>query len=122
MTLPSMTLLYVDNPLNSAAFYQRLLGQAPVALSPGFALFVLNNGFKLGMWAKQGVKPAATLTGGGGELGFLCLDPQEVEARYNQWRELGLTIEQTPTEMEFGYTFVARDPDGLRLRVYALSE
>jgi hypothetical protein len=66
MTLPSMTLLYVDNPLNSAAFYQRLLGQAPVELSPGFALFVLNNGFKLGMWAKQGVKPAATLTGGGG--------------------------------------------------------
>ncbi|MHC9212195.1 VOC family protein [Serratia marcescens] len=122
MTLPSMTLLYVDNPLNSAAFYQRLLGQAPVELSPGFALFVLNNGFKLGMWAKQGVNPAATLTGGGGELGFLCQDPQEVEARYNQWRELGLTIEQTPTEMEFGYTFVARDPDGHRLRVYALSE
>lgn len=54
MTLPSMTLLYVDNPLNSAAFYQRLLGQAPVELSPGFVLFVLNNGFKLGMWAKQG--------------------------------------------------------------------
>lgn len=54
MTLPCMTLLYVDNPLNSAAFYQRLLGQAPVELSPGFALFVLNNGFKLGMWAKQG--------------------------------------------------------------------
>ena len=78
MTLPSMTLLYVDNPLNSAAFYQRLLGQTPVELSPGFALFVLNNGFKLGMWAKQGVKPAATLTGGGGELGFLCQDPQEV--------------------------------------------
>lgn len=49
-------------------------------------------------------------------------DPQEVEARYNQWRELGLPIEQTPTEMEFGYTFVARDPDGHRLRVYALSE
>ncbi|AWQ47796.1 VOC family protein [Serratia marcescens] len=122
MTLPSMTLLYVDNPLNSAAFYQRLLGQAPVELSPGFALFVLNNGFKLGMWAKQGVKPVATLTGGGGELGFLCQDPQEVEARYNQWRELGLPIEQTPTEMEFGYTFVARDPDGHRLRVYALSE
>jgi len=24
--------------------------------------------------------------------------------------------------MEFGYTFVARDPDGHRLRVYALSE
>ncbi|BEN63744.1 drug:proton antiporter [Serratia marcescens] len=122
MTLPSMTLLYVDNPLNSAAFYQRLLGQTPVELSPGFALFVLNNGFKLGMWAKQRVKPAATLTGGGGELGFLCQDPQEVEARYNQWRELGLPIEQTPTEMEFGYTFVARDPDGHRLRVYALSE
>ncbi|WP_211129421.1 VOC family protein [Serratia surfactantfaciens] len=122
MTLPSMTMLYVDNPLNSAAFYQRLLGQAPQELSPGFALFVLNNGFKLGMWARQKVEPAATLTGGGGELGFLCQDAQEVEARYNQWRELGLTIEQTPTEMEFGYTFAARDPDGHRLRVYTLSE
>ena len=70
---------------------------------------------------QTGVKPAATLTGGGGELGFVP-GSAEVEARYNQWRELGLPIEQTPTEMEFGYTFVARDPDGHRLRVYALSE
>lgn len=66
MTTPNMTLLYVDNPENSAAFYRRLLGQAPVELSPTFALFVLSSGLKLAMWSKHSVEPAATATGGGG--------------------------------------------------------
>lgn len=122
MTTPNMTLLYVDNPENSAAFYRRLLGQAPVELSPTFALFVLSNGLKLAMWSKHSVEPAATAAGGGGEIGFMCELPQQVDALYQQWREQGLEMIQPPVTLDFGYSFVACDPDGHRLRVYSLSE
>lgn len=122
MTTPNMTLLYVDNPENSAVFYRRLLGQAPVELSPTFALFVLSNGLKLAMWSKHSVEPAATVTGGGGEIGFMCELPQQVDALYQQWCEQGLAMIQPPVTLDFGYSFVACDPDGHRLRVYSLSE
>ncbi|HCK01480.1 MAG TPA: drug:proton antiporter [Serratia grimesii] len=122
MTTPNMTLLYVDNPEKSAAFYRRLLGLAPVELSPTFALFVLSNGFKLAMWSKHTVEPAATVTGGGGEIGFMYEESQQVDALYQQWHEQGLEIIQPPVTLDFGYSFVAIDPDGHRLRVYNLSE
>jgi predicted enzyme related to lactoylglutathione lyase len=117
-----MTLLYVDNPETSAAFYRRLLGQAPVELSPTFALFVLSNGLKLAMWSKHSVEPAATATGGGGEIGFMCELPQQVDVLYQRWSEQGLKMIQPPVTLDFGYSFVACDPDGHRLRVYSLSE
>ncbi|QGH63899.1 VOC family protein [Serratia proteamaculans] len=122
MTTPNMTLLYVDNPENSAAFYRQLLGQAPVELSPTFALFVLSNGLKLAMWSKHSVEPAATATGGGGEIGFMCELQQQVDALYQRWCEQGLEMIQPPVTLDFGYSFVACDPDGHRLRVYSLSE
>ncbi|MFN1140337.1 VOC family protein [Serratia quinivorans] len=122
MTTPNMTLLYVDNPETSAAFYRRLLGQAPVELSPTFALFVLSNGLKLAMWSKHSVEPAATATGGGGEIGFMCELPQQVDVLYQRWSEEGLKMIQPPVTLDFGYSFVACDPDGHRLRVYSLSE
>ncbi|HFJ4329684.1 VOC family protein [Serratia liquefaciens] len=122
MTTPNMTLLYVDNLEKSAIFYRHLLGQEPVELSPTFALFVLSNGLKLAMWSKHTVQPGATVTGGGGELGFLCELPQQVDALYQQWRDRGLNIIQPPVTLDFGHSFVATDPDGHRLRVYSLSE
>ena len=35
----------------------------------------------------------------------------------NQWKKLNLKIELEPQMLDFGYTFVANDPDGHRLRV-----
>lgn len=121
MTTPNMTLLYVDSSEKSVVFYRRLLGREPVEFSPTFALFVLSNGFKLAMWSKHTVEPAATAAGGGGEIGFLCEQPQQVDALCQQWRELGVEIIQQPVSLDFGYTFVATDPDGHRLRGYALN-
>lgn len=122
MTTPSMTMIYVDSPAKSAEFYRQLLGAEPVEQSPTFALFILSNGFKLGMWSKHTVEPAATATGGGTETCFMCEQPQQVDALYQQWRDKGLTIVQSPVELDFGYTFVAADPDGHRLRVYKLND
>ncbi|HEY0783380.1 MAG TPA: drug:proton antiporter, partial [Thermoanaerobaculia bacterium] len=68
---PSLVILYVDQPEASSAFYAELIGRQPVETSPTFCLFVLGSGVKLGLWSKHTVEPAATATGGGGELCFL---------------------------------------------------
>ncbi|MBU6961261.1 VOC family protein [Pseudomonas sp. CVAP len=115
-------LLYVDSPATSANFYSRLLDKPPVELQPTFALFILDSGLKLGLWSRHTVEPAAEAAGGGGELGFSVADEQAVDTLYAAWTAQGLRIAQEPIELDFGYTFVALDPDGHRLRVFALSE
>ncbi|WP_263140313.1 VOC family protein [Pseudomonas sp. RIT-PI-AD] len=122
MTDPRYLLLYVQDPLASAAFYADLLGKTPVESSPGFTLFVLDNGTKLGFWARPTVKPdARPASGDHGELGFPVADAQAVDALYAEWSRRGVTMAQTPTSLDFGYTFVGLDPDGHRLRAFALT-
>jgi predicted enzyme related to lactoylglutathione lyase len=111
-------LLYVDNPAASAAFYANLLDKQPLDASPTFAMFGLDSGVMLGLWAKHNVEPVATPVGGS-ELGFSVADEGTVDAHHEAWKKQGLRIAQQPVEMDFGYTFVALDPDGHRLRVYA---
>jgi catechol 2,3-dioxygenase-like lactoylglutathione lyase family enzyme len=121
MPIPSYTLLYVDSPPASAAFYAGLLGREPVESAPTFALFLLNGGAKLGLWSRHTVEPAATAAGGGCEIGFSVADAATVETIHDDWRGRGLPILQPPTAMDFGHSFVALDPDGHRLRVFALT-
>jgi len=116
---PNFVLLYVDSPPKSVAFYRELLGHAPVEEHATFALFVLSSGIKLGLWSKAEVKPATTARAGGSELCFTVDSADRVRATHAAWAERGLPILQTPTEMDFGHTFVAADPDGHRLRVFA---
>lgn len=118
---PNFVLLYVANPVVSAEFYADLLGDRPVETSPTFAMFALESGVMLGLWSRQHVEPPATSTGGGGELAFAVADNDRVNEIYEDWRERGLPIAQRPTQMDFGYTFVALDPDSHRLRVFAPS-
>jgi len=113
-------LLYVDNPVASANFYAGLLDKKPVESSATFALFVLNSGVKLGFWSKHTVEPGATAVGGS-ELAFSVADNNTVRNWHADWMKRGLPIVQAPTEMDFGFTFVATDPDGHRLRVFAPS-
>jgi catechol 2,3-dioxygenase-like lactoylglutathione lyase family enzyme len=122
MTTPNFVILYVDQPQRSGAFYSALLGREPVESSPTFVLFVLDAGFKLGLWSRHTVEPAAAAAGGGAELVFAVDTPSAVDATHSEWAGHGLTILQGPSEMDFGRTFVALDPDGHRLRVYWLSD
>lgn len=115
---PNFFLIYVDNPMASAAFYEDLLEHGPVESSPTFAMFALSSGARLGLWSRHTVEPAATGVGGG-ELAFAVESRDRVEALYGNWRARGLSIAQPLTKMDFGYTFVALDPDGHRLRVFA---
>ena len=121
MTDPNFILLYVDNPTASAAFYSELLGHPPVEASPTFVMFALSSGVMLGLWSRHTVEPAAAARGGGSELAFTVANADAVHAMHKDWSQRGLTIAQKPTDMDFGHTFVALDPDGHRLRVFAPS-
>lgn len=115
---PTMTILYVDKPATSAAFYERLLGLAPAELSETFALFVLPGGLVLGLWSRATVEPAATLTGGGCELAIRAATAALVDETHATWKAQGVTVLQSPVTAEFGRTFTIADPDGHRIRVF----
>jgi catechol 2,3-dioxygenase-like lactoylglutathione lyase family enzyme len=115
---PNFLVLYVDDPAASAAFYRDLLGREPVEASPTFVMFALDGGPMLGLWSRRTVEPAAAAGGGGAELAVAVADGA-VDATFADWTGRGITIVQRPTTMDFGRTFVALDPDGHRLRVFA---
>jgi len=119
MQPPNFILLYVESPSASAAFYQKLFGRPPVESGEHFAMFAFDNGFKLGLWMRQDVKPNPASEPGAAEMIFAIEAKQAVNALCADWRKLGLSIAQEPTGMDFGYTFVALDPDGHRLRGFA---
>jgi len=118
---PNFILLYVDSPNASAAFYADLLGHAPVEASPTFALFALDSGVMFGLWSKHTVEPSAPTQFGGSELAFAVADAETVRAKHREWKARGLPVVQAPIDLDFGHTFVALDPDGHRLRVFAPS-
>jgi len=116
----NLIILYVDNPLASASFYAALLDRPAIEAAPTFAMFAMPSGVNLGLWSRHTVQPPA-MGAGGGEIAFAVGDKEAVAATHAQWRARGLPIAQGPTEMDFGFTFVALDPDGHRLRVFAPS-
>jgi predicted enzyme related to lactoylglutathione lyase len=118
MSDPNFVILYVGNPTDSVAFYADLLGKAPVEASPTFAMFALESGTMLGLWAAHTVEPAATSVGGA-EIAFAVDGIDTVHSMHATWSAKGLRVVQAPTGMDFGFTFVALDPDGHRLRVFA---
>jgi catechol 2,3-dioxygenase-like lactoylglutathione lyase family enzyme len=114
---PDFMLLYVNDPTASARFYGDLLGKQPLDASPGFVMFALNDGMRLGLWGKDTVAPAPNQPGGF-EIGWPVESDAEVDSLSIEWSARGVTIAQHPETMSFGRTFTALDPDGHRLRVY----
>jgi catechol 2,3-dioxygenase-like lactoylglutathione lyase family enzyme len=117
MTDFNFVLLYVDDPAASAVFYAALLGHKPIEEAPTFVMFALDSGVKLGLWSRTTVAPAADAAGGS-EIAIAVAGRSAVEALHDTWRARGVTIIQAPTDMAFGRTFAAVDPDGHRLRVF----
>ena len=119
MANPNFFIVYVDNPPASAAFYTTLLGRPPVESAPGFAMFALDSGVMLGLWKRQEVLPVVDKLGAGAEVAFAVEGDTAVDECHKTWSGRGLPILQQPVRLDFGYTFVAQDPDGHRLRVFA---
>jgi catechol 2,3-dioxygenase-like lactoylglutathione lyase family enzyme len=111
-------LVYVENLAASEAFYASILGRPAIEASNTFAMLPAAPGLMLGLWRRDRVKPRASAPGGG-EIAFSVDNPAEVDATFAEWRGRGVKIALAPTQMDFGYTFVALDPDGQRLRVFA---
>jgi predicted lactoylglutathione lyase len=114
-------LLAVADPLQSAEIYGQILEAEPVSAAKTFVLYVLPNRLKLGLWQKEDMLP---LTGkpDGVDVSFSVADNDAVRALYTRWTGLGLKVLQEPTDMDFGFTFTVADPDGHRLRAFALND
>lgn len=121
MFTPSLgfTLLFVANPQKSSLFYQEFFKLKPVEESPTFVMFALKNGVMLGLWSKYTAEPRVDASPGALEI---CFPAENVDALYEEWGKKQITIGQKPTDMDFGRTFVALDPDGHRIRIYKLHE
>jgi catechol 2,3-dioxygenase-like lactoylglutathione lyase family enzyme len=116
---PNFILLYVDSPATSVRFYADVIGKPPVESSPTFAMFALESGVMLGLWSRHAVEPATAAEPGSGEIAFAVADNAAVKQVYADWGARGLRMAQAPVDLDFGHTFVALDPDGHRLRVFA---
>ena len=113
-------LVYVEDVAASEAFYASILGQPAIESSNTFAMLRAAPGLVLGLWRHDGVKPPASAAGGG-EIAFPVENRADVDATFAEWRGRGVKMALPPTQMDFGYSFVALDPDGQRLRVFAPS-
>lgn len=119
---PNFMLIYVKDAKRSRQFYAELFDRDPVEESPDFAMFVLDSGLKFAMWSREKALPAPAVELGGSELVFSVDSDAALEALHSEWIGRELAIAQQPTRLDFGYSFVALDPDGHRLRVYAPAE
>jgi predicted enzyme related to lactoylglutathione lyase len=115
----NLVVLYVKDSDASAAFYETLLDRPIVQSSPKFSVLPLGGGAMLGLWQREEVEPRVDHEPGGNEIAFTVVDPDAVSATYEVWKARGAKIAQVPTALPFGHTFVALDPDGHRLRVFA---
>lgn len=112
--------LYVTDTMMSTRFYAGLLDIKAVEMSEAFTLFILPSGLTLGLWRKDRVQPIP-INGGGGEIGFKVENAAQIDTIHADWQAKGATIALPPTDLDFGRSFVALDPDGHRLRVYAIA-
>ena len=78
-------------------------------------------GVMLGLWRRDGVAPPAGAPGGG-EIAIMAASEADVAVTIARWQALGARVAQPPMQMDFGFTAVALDPDGHRLRVFVPAE
>jgi catechol 2,3-dioxygenase-like lactoylglutathione lyase family enzyme len=121
MLEPNALVMYVENLQESHAFYQDILGIKAEESSPTFRMFNLPNGLAVGLKDRHALQDH-TADGQGNELVFTLADNTQVEALFLDWQRKKISIIQTPSYLPFGYTFLAQDPDGNRLRVISLGK
>jgi catechol 2,3-dioxygenase-like lactoylglutathione lyase family enzyme len=118
MPTPNMILLFVKSPQDSVKFYRDTLDLKAIEDSPTFAMLPLNDSTMLGLWAAAGAQPKVTASPGAMEIGIQVEDRESVDRLCADWKTKSVMIAQSPTKLDFGYTFVGLDPDGHRIRVF----
>ena len=79
----------------------------------------LHYGVMLGLWARERGRAGAGGQAGASEIAFTVADGPRSRRYTPTGASAACRIVQEPTDMDFGRTFVALDPDGHRLRVFA---
>jgi len=116
MLAPNLFILYVSDPIESAKFYEMLIGKPPVGF-PTYQAFEFDKGLILGLWSTSAENFVSGGNGHRSELAFQVENAEIVQDLYRRWQEARVEIEQELKEAVFGLTFVALDPDGHRIRV-----
>ncbi|MFD2840663.1 VOC family protein [Populibacterium corticicola] len=116
---PNSVILYVSDVEASTKFYQAVLGAEPLETFEDFTVFALSDTITLGLQTADQIDPKAEPHVGGSELSLSDVSRETVDRLYAAWTATNVQIALEPTELAFGYTFVATDPDGHRLRVCA---
>lgn len=117
MLSPNLLLFYVQNPMESAIFYEKIFKTKPIASFPTYVAFIFSNGFTFSLWSTQAKNFVSEGQGHRSELAFMVPNEDQVHALRTAWKALGVQIEQDLHEAAFGLTFVALDLDGHRIRV-----
>ena len=63
---PHFVLFYVESPTASVEFYREPSIASPIEASPDFRHVRIARGLMLGLWARDGVRPADKASAGGG--------------------------------------------------------
>lgn len=122
MLQPNVIVLYADNLAVTSRFYQEVLGIEPVEASASFHSFKLSGEMSLAVKARTSVVPPAEEKNTNGELAFMLESRERVNALFTEWQAKNIRIILQPAQLPFGYTFVALDPDGYRLRFIAFGQ
>lgn len=114
-----LVLLFVESPARSCEFYTKLLKMEPLEASPTFCMFAFDNGVKLGLWSRHTAEPQVSAMPSTAEI---CFSENSIDALFMEMKKQNIPMIQEVTDMDFGRTFVAQDPDGHRIRIYRLHD
>ena len=117
MVVPNLLIFYVNDPLASADFYEKIFQIKPVASYPTYVAFSFQNGLTFSLWSIHAENFISAGEGQRSELAFMVQNEEEVRQLRKAWGKLEVEVEQELHEAKFGLTFVALDPDGHRIRV-----
>ena len=118
LTIDSIV-LYVENIQLSMTFYKKVFECEPKLLSPTFAVVEFAENVKITLKQTDTLTPSSLVRGGGTELSVPAINSTELDSLFEKWKEQGVSFAQEREESVYGINFVALDPDGHRLRVFA---
>lgn len=111
--------LYVEDVQLSMSFYERVFECQPKLLSPTFAVVEFAENVKITLKQADALTPSSQVRGGGTELSIPATSRIELDNLFEQWKKLSVVFAQEREKSVYGVNFVALDPDGHRLRVFA---
>jgi catechol 2,3-dioxygenase-like lactoylglutathione lyase family enzyme len=107
---------FTDDVPRMQAFYERLLGAAPIAASEGMAIF-LSGDTKLlihrNYQAEEGELPPEN---------HVAFRVGNVDAAGAQLQQAGLAVERPPQDYYWGRSAYLRDPDGHLIELIAVAD